>query len=766
MSTAKKLITSATAILLLVTTVCAQQHNVVGGSGSPIMVTATADRVRFTAPSTVVQMRIEVYSAKGEKLFDNEIRGGNVFDWYLQDGQAGRVSDGSYFCVITSKTLSGRMSQKMGNITIENNVPSVQPTDTTQLTGQQRQAIGPLEEDASVTVLKEGENQTPTIIAHNGEDGQIIRGQGALSFRIGDFFSGKNTEQMRLTSAGNLGIGITNPQVRLDVDGVIRATQGIVFPDGSVQFSASSRVFGTASRKPGQFGKGAPGQEHFETQSPLAGTQDRLAKWIDNAGTLGDSAIVDVNGAIGIGTNNPQTGLDYHNAQAPFFTRDFPANPGNAVAGLQLGLSNVGSRNVNVGPSFLFFSENTAGAKSFLGRVSGVWENPTAGSEAGAIFFQVRANSGDVNALTERMRITSNGNVGIGTGAPAYKLHVLGQDVRVEGPQGIFPRFSLNFRDGLTNEKWQNYASTGSLNFTALNLSETAETFWLQVNRGSGTAISSIVLPNGNVGIGTFGPNAKLSVVAVGSPEIAGSAMSSTFRTTAGSLGSTAGDELSLASIGFLAGSGNNSSLGIRARRITAGNSWPTSAIGLGMDVDNTVRAGDATVWLHANGNVGIGQSNPTAKLTVEGTIQSNAGGFKFPDGSVQTTAANTAFTMARSSPPLQLSPFANNGILFYDVPAGKYLVTATVAFINTANAAGQNNSRNLSCQMNNGEQYSFDIPGAATQTVSFHTVVDLTGGLPMQQVDLFCDPGAATELFASTRRLTAVKIEGSIVIR
>ena len=36
--------------------------------------------------------------------------------------------------------------------------------------------------------------QTPTIIANDGTDGQMIRGRGALTFRIGNFFSGIDTE--------------------------------------------------------------------------------------------------------------------------------------------------------------------------------------------------------------------------------------------------------------------------------------------------------------------------------------------------------------------------------------------------------------------------------------------------------------------------------------------------------------------------------------------------------------------------------------------
>jgi len=41
-------------------------------------------------------------------------------------------------------------------------------------------------------------------------------------------------------------------------------------------------------------------------------------------------------------------------------------------------------------------------------------------------------------------------------------------------------------------------------------------------------------------------------------------------------------------------------------------------------------------------GNVGIGVTAPTSPLTVKGVIQSTSGGFKFPDGTTQTTAEAT----------------------------------------------------------------------------------------------------------------------------
>lgn len=48
-----------------------------------------------------------------------------------------------------------------------------------------------------------------------------------------------------------------------------------------------------------------------------------------------------------------------------------------------------------------------------------------------------------------------------------------------------------------------------------------------------------------------------------------------------------------------------------------------------------------SNVVFHSNGNVGIGKDTPTEKLQVEGVVHSSTGGFKFPDGSVQATAAS-----------------------------------------------------------------------------------------------------------------------------
>lgn len=50
------------------------------------------------------------------------------------------------------------------------------------------------------------------------------------------------------------------------------------------------------------------------------------------------------------------------------------------------------------------------------------------------------------------------------------------------------------------------------------------------------------------------------------------------------------------------------------------------------------------------SGNVGIGTTNPSEKLSVNGVIESKSGGVKFPDGTTQTTASTASTYTASSS--------------------------------------------------------------------------------------------------------------------
>src|SRR6266704_2753673 len=66
-------------VILSLTSALAQNEVAKSNRSSAVTITASAsgERVRFTAPSSIVQTRLEVYNPAGGKVFDNEVRGGN-----------------------------------------------------------------------------------------------------------------------------------------------------------------------------------------------------------------------------------------------------------------------------------------------------------------------------------------------------------------------------------------------------------------------------------------------------------------------------------------------------------------------------------------------------------------------------------------------------------------------------------------------------------------------------------------------------------------
>jgi hypothetical protein len=184
--------------------------------------------------------------------------------------------------------------------------------------------------------------------------------------------------------------------------------------------------------------------------------------------------------------------------------------------------------------------------------------------------------------------------------------------VQAAGQDGFNTRFH-----SLEDEFISIQSVMDSLTATAAELQAAVEEILAQL-QGTWT-LQNLNVP-GKLGVGTINPTAKLSVVAPGATELEGSVRSNTFLLSGGTLGTARNDELVLASIGFNTG-GNNSCLGVRARRIDGGPGWSTTSIGLGMDVDNTPLAG-ANLWLHHSGNVGVGTATPSDKLDVAGALR------------------------------------------------------------------------------------------------------------------------------------------------
>ena len=131
--------------------------------------------------------------------------------------------------------------------------------------------------------------------------------------------------------------------------------------------------------------------------------------------------------------------------------------------------------------------------------IMGILDGATANKRGGAISFGTRPNNVDV--LTERMRITQGGNVGIGTTAPEATLDIVGAD-------GI----------GDTVGALRISPTGAPTKLLKININSSGVAEFRSYTGGVGDSDGKIVLQpyGGNVGIGTTAPASPLSVGGVG----------------------------------------------------------------------------------------------------------------------------------------------------------------------------------------------------------------------------------------------------------
>lgn len=106
----------------------------------------------------------------------------------------------------------------------------------------------------------------------------------------------------------------------------------------------------------------------------------------------------------------------------------------------------------------------------------------------------------------------------------------------------------------------------------------------------------------------------------------------------------------------------------------------PASAAGSSTQVQfNTSGVLNASAnFVYSGGNLGVGTASPSQPLEVAGTIYSTSGGFKFPDGSVQTSAATGAPISYVST-----ISFGSTGLLPSTASTGAVTVAGTLAVAN-----------------------------------------------------------------------------------
>jgi hypothetical protein len=419
-----------------------------------------------------------------------------------------------------------------------------------------------------------------------------------------------NPGPAKLAIYGNVGIGTSSPGDKLDVDGHINSSQSYkLYGDTVLSGHGARSIF---------VGEDAGTNNTAGDDNSAVGYRALFTNTTGHRNSAMGSY------ALRINTGNDNSAMGY----GALFSNT-TGNENSAMGNYALG-SNIGGHwNTAMGRGALY-SNTTGNENSAMGYGANYFnqegsKNTMIGYEAGMgtayhnksgnVFIGYKAGynetgsnkiyiaNSDVDPPLIYGDFTS-GKVGIGTSNPGTRLHV-------GAPSGDnkVTTFATNDFHAVNH--------TGSrLLFLMGELSGDTHSS-IQAQDQGGISNNNLVLQQfgGNVGIGTTSPLSKL---AVGEPSHPG-IHSSVFGVWDGPLGTAEGDELALASIGH-AGPTNNVALGIRAYRTSSGSTWATEAIGLGMDVDQSVRIG-ASIWLNSYGNVGIGTPNPSSKLTVRGNI-------------------------------------------------------------------------------------------------------------------------------------------------
>ena len=400
---------------------------------------------------------------------------------------------------------------------------------------------------------------------------------GHSTFRV--YGQGSVVERMRIASDGNVGIRNSSPSYELDVTGSIKAS--------------SQGRFGTGSQ-------GAPSYS-FDGDSNTGmyrGGIDTLA--FSTAGT--ERMTINADGSVDIGSVAGTVGVTY-NLEVQGST------PPDEFSG-QLSVRGTETTGAaDTGGGIVLLGHDGSNARTW-GYIRGFKENGTSGNTASYLSFATRANGGNP---TEKVRITSAGNFGIGLTAPSTALHV-SRDLGTGSNLATFHNSSVTYSqqlylgfDASKNIVWSGGSTNGGVIWDLGTLG-----YRWKIN---GTQIAH--LNSTGLGIGTASPSYALDTVNA-DVRIAGLTIDQQNSGTPFSATQISG---AFNNRLYFAATHLNAGYGVWLRGRDVGNTGFDAIDESGGQYGLRIYSNNAERIRVSNaGNVGINTTSPTQKLEVNGT--------------------------------------------------------------------------------------------------------------------------------------------------